>query len=80
MENVVTPDAAKFLEMAESLPIEMRLAIIDRLLETVQPTNPEIDSLWVAEAGKRSDDIRSGKVKPVSGDIFLKEARKKLGL
>ena len=80
MENTISTEAAKFLEMAESLPIEMRLAIIDRLLETVQPTNPEIDVLWAAEAEKRAEEIRSGKVEPIPGDVFLKKARERLGL
>lgn len=80
MENVLTTDAAKFLEAAESLPIEMRIAIVDRLLESIQPRNHRIDELWIAEAEKRSEDLRSGKVQAIPGDVFLSEARKKLGL
>lgn len=80
MNNAVTAETAKFLRTAESLPIEMRLAIIDRLLETVQPVDPEVDRLWIAEAEKRSDDIKSGKVKPIAGRVFLQKAREKLGL
>ena len=76
----LTTDAAEFLEVAESLPIEMRIAIVDRLLETIQPTNPDIDKLWVAEADRRAAEIRSGKVTAKPGDVFLNEARKKLGL
>ena len=80
METVLTTDAAKFLEIAESLPIEMRIAIVDRLLESIQPTSEEIDRLWIAEVERRSEEINSGKVKPVPGDVFLKNAREKLGL
>lgn len=80
METTLSTDAVKFLEVAESLPIEMRLAIIDRLLETVQPTDPEVDRLWLAEVKRRSEDLRSGKVKPIPGDVFLKEAHEKLVL
>lgn len=80
METVLTPEAAKFLDTAESLPIEMRIAIVDRLLESIQPTNDEIDNLWISEAEKRSEEIRSGKVEPIPGDVFLRNARKKLGL
>ncbi|NOT48413.1 MAG: addiction module protein [Acidobacteria bacterium] len=80
MNETFTAEATKFLRTAESLPIEMRLAIIDRLLETVQPIDSEVDRLWIAEAEKRSDEIRSGRVKPVDGRVFLREAREKLGL
>ncbi len=78
--QTLTTDAAKFLEVAESLPIEMRIAIVDRLLESIQPTNIETDRLWVAEADKRAEEIRSGKVTAKPGDVFLSEARQKLGL
>jgi len=78
--QTLTTDAAEFLEVAESLPIEMRIAIVDRLLETIQPTDAEIDKLWVGEADRRAEEIRSGKVTAKRGDVFLKEARQKLGL
>jgi putative addiction module component (TIGR02574 family) len=80
MENAVTTEAAKFIEIAESLPIEMRIAIVDRLLESIQPTSDEIDRLWLAEAERRSEEIRSGKVQAIPGDVFLTQAREKLGL
>lgn len=80
MENVVTTDAAKFIEIAESLPIEMRIAIVDRLLESIQPTSDEIYRLWLAEAERRSEELRSGKVQAIPGDVFLNNAREKLGL
>ena len=78
--QTLSADAAKFLEVAESFPIEMRIAIVDRLLESIQPTDSEIDRLWIAEADKRAEEIRSGKVTAKPGDVFLNEARQKLGL
>lgn len=80
MENALTTDAAKFIEIAESLPVEMRIAIVDRLLESIQPGNHEIDELWIAEAERRSEDLWSGKVQAIPSNVFLSEARKKLGL
>lgn len=78
--TTLTPDAAKFLDVAESLPIEMRIAIIDRLLETIQPQDEEIERLWIAEAERRADEIESGKVKPIPGEQVLREIREKFGL
>lgn len=80
METVLTSDAAKVLEVAESLPVEMRIAIVDRLLESIQPARSEIDRLWIEEAERRSEELRSGKVVAIPGDVFLREAREKLGL
>ena len=78
--ETTTHDTAKFIEMAESLPIEMRLEIIDRLLESVHPKQSEIDELWLKEAEQRSEEIRSGTAKTVKGEVFIENARKKLGL
>lgn len=78
--QTLTTDAAKFLEVAETFPVEMRIAIVDRLLESIRPTDPEVEGLWIAEANKRAEEIRSGKVTAKPGDVFLNEARNKLGL
>lgn len=76
----MTSETAKLVEIAESLPVEMRLAIIDRLLASVHPKQAEIDELWLREAERRSEEIRSGKVEPVQGRAFLENARKNLDL
>ncbi|MBX3243367.1 MAG: addiction module protein [Acidobacteria bacterium] len=76
----IDTETAKILDTAISLPVEMRLAIIDRLLETVQPKQDEIAEIWLKVAERRSEEIRSGLVTPISGEVFLENARKKLGL
>ncbi|MBI4850140.1 MAG: addiction module protein [Nitrospirae bacterium] len=40
----------------------------------------EIDELWAAEAEKRVEDIRTGKVKTIPGDEVFKEIRDKYNL
>jgi len=79
METVLNPDAAKFLEVAESLPIEMRIAIVDRLLESIQPTNSEIDRLWIEEVGRRVEEVDSGKLKMIPGEEVIREIRERFG-
>lgn len=84
IKDVVTiaidTETGKILDTAISLPVEMRFAIIDRLLETVQPKQYEIEEIWLKVAERRSEEIRSGLVTPISGEVFLENARKKLGL
>ena len=43
----------KLIEEAISLPVEIRAQIIDKLLESLNPSQKEIDKLWAKEAEKR---------------------------
>jgi len=39
-------DANKLISMVESLPIDLKTRLIDRLLNSLQPSQAEIDALW----------------------------------
>jgi len=67
--------------MAEalSLPADMRLALIDRLLHSLNtPTQPDIDALWAEEAQRRIQQVASGQVKAIPGEQVFKEIRERL--
>ena len=59
--------------MAESLPIDLKTRLIDRLLNSLQPSKAEFDALWAEEAEKRIEEIKSGNVKTIPGDEVFKE-------
>ncbi|MFC1523362.1 addiction module protein [Thermodesulfobacteriota bacterium] len=64
-------DTKELLSMAESLPIDIKTRLIDKLLDSIHPTQTEIDALWVEEAEKRVEEITTGKVKTIPGsDVF----------
>ena len=57
----------------EILPIEMKTKIVDMLLNSLNPVNQSIDSLWIKEAEKRKKDIEQGVVNTVDGsEVFSK--------
>lgn len=61
------------IRVAESLPAEERIAVIDSLLRTLNRPSPEIDKAWIKIAKSRLAELRSGKVKAIAGDeIFAK--------
>ena len=63
----------ELLSMAESLPIEIKIQLIDTLLNSIHPSQSEIDALWAKEAERRVDQIKSGEVKTINGeDVFNK--------
>ena len=65
------------ISMVESLPIEMKTELVEKILNSLHPSQKEIDALWVKESEKRVDEIRTGKVKTIPGDEVFKEIKKR---
>jgi hypothetical protein len=64
-------------EAALSLPSEARALLADRLVESLDPAQDrEIQALWIAEAARRRDEIRSGAVAPIAGPEALERVRR----
>ncbi|NWF76591.1 MAG: addiction module protein [Nitrospirae bacterium] len=53
----------ELFDKAISLPIEIRMQLVEKLLLSLNPSQKEIDKLWAKEAEKRFEEIRSGKLK-----------------
>jgi putative addiction module component (TIGR02574 family) len=68
----------ELLSEIESLPIDMKTELIDKLISSMHPSQKEIDVLWAAEAEKRVDEIKSGRVQTIPGEQILSEAKKML--
>jgi Putative addiction module component len=58
----------QIVKEAESLPVEERAAIVDSLLQTLNPPDPQIDKEWVIVAKHRLTELRSGQVNSISGE------------
>ncbi len=69
--------ANDLITMAESLPIDIKIQLIDKLLNSLNPLQKEIDELWVKEAEKRVEEIRTNKVKTIPGEDVFKEIQKR---
>ena len=65
------------MTMAESLPLDIKIQLIDKLLNSLNPSRREIDELWVKEAEKRVEEIRTNKVKTIPGEDVFKEIQKR---
>ena len=64
-------------EDALSLPSEARALLADRLVESLDPAEDGyIHRLWVAEAQRRLDEVRSGKVRAIPGPEALERVRR----
>ena len=65
---------------ALSLPSEERARLADRLVESLDAAGTSrIDQLWAAEAKRRRDEVREGKVKTIPGEEGLARVRRSVG-
>lgn len=65
---------------AMQLPIESRALLADRLVESLASAElDDIQRLWAAEAIRRRDEVRSGRVQSIPGEQVLDEVRRLVG-
>ena len=71
--------SSKIVDDVLSLPTDQRLALVNRILESLNvPTQPEIAALWAEEAERRIEQVDTGQVKSIPGEDVFKETRKRL--
>jgi hypothetical protein len=67
-------------EEAMQLPAASRALLAERLVESLDfAKSDEIQKLWIAEAIRRRDEVRSGRVRPIRGEQVLAEVRRMVG-
>ncbi|MES2917431.1 MAG: addiction module protein [Pseudomonadota bacterium] len=70
----------KITEVVLSLPSDARALLADRLVESLDPiTDEDVRDLWAQEALRRLEEIRSGQVASVPGEVGLAQVRSRLG-
>jgi hypothetical protein len=66
-------DTAELVLVAETLPIEIKIQLIDKLLNSLNPSQNNMDTLWAEEAEKRLHAIQTGEVIPEEGEQVFAE-------
>lgn len=67
---------------ALTLPSEARARLADQLVESLDaPADPDsaLDERWAAEARRRLEDVRSGRVQTISGEEAAARVRRAVG-
>jgi len=72
------PKTNEFFSMVESLPVDIKTTLVEKILSSLHPSQKEIDVLWTKEAERRVKEIKTGKVKTIPGDEVFKEIHGKL--
>jgi putative addiction module component (TIGR02574 family) len=64
---------------AMALPGESRARLAELLVESLEADDMGIlDEAWIAEAKRRRDDVRAGRVEPIAGEDALLNVRKSI--
>jgi putative addiction module component (TIGR02574 family) len=71
-------NAQQIIDEAVTLSAEDRVLVVDFLLKTLSPPDPDIDRQWASEATRRLEELRSGKVTAIPAEGVLEKARKRL--
>ena len=73
----MTAQTMEIMDVVDSLPIDMKLELVDRLLESITPSRKEIDDAWNDEVERRIDEVESGKVKLIPLEEVRERMRKR---
>jgi putative addiction module component (TIGR02574 family) len=66
----------RLAEQALKLPSESRARLADLLVESLDADElGRIDRLWIAEAKRRRDEVRAGRVKTIPGEQARRKVR-----
>lgn len=65
------------IDQASALPVEERALMVESLLLSLNPPDPEMDAAWTAEAYARLDALRSGEVEGVPAEAVFDRIRRK---
>jgi putative addiction module component (TIGR02574 family) len=63
---------------AISLPVEIRIRLVEELLQSLNPSHQDIDEQWAVESERRVAQIEAGQVKTVPGNEVFERLRKRL--
>jgi putative addiction module component (TIGR02574 family) len=67
-------------EEAMHLPPTSRAELAEKLVESLDfPESDEFHTLWAAEAVRRRDEVRSGRVTSIPGEEVIAEVRRIVG-
>ena len=67
------------IKEATSLPVEERTLIVDSLLKSLNSPDSKLDLKWAKVAQRRFNDLKSGKVKSIPGNVVFDNIKKKFG-
>ena len=75
---MIALNANQLLAEVDSLPIDLKTKLIDKLLRSLTPNSESIDTLWKQEVDKRVNAIESGQVSLIDGNEVFRKIQERL--
>ena len=75
--KLMTAQTMEIMDVVDSLPIDMKLELVDRLLESITPRQKDIDDAWNDEVERRIDEVESGEVELIPGEEVFARMRER---
>ena len=74
---MIALNANQLLAEVDSMPLDLKIKLIDKLLHSLTPHSESINALWKQEIDKRIDSIESGTVSLLDGNEVFKKIQKR---
>ncbi len=71
-------NANQLLSEVDSLPLDLKTKLIEKLLYSLNPSKKNVDELWKQEIEARVANVESGKVNLVDGQEVFRKIQERL--
>ena len=68
-------NAEELLADVDSLPTDLKTKLIEKLLNSLNPSRSNIEDLWRKEVDRRMAEIESGEVELIEGEEVFRKIR-----
>ncbi len=68
-------NAEELLADVESLPTDLKTKLIEKLLNSLNPSKSSIEDLWKKEVDRRMVEIESGEIELIEGEEVFRKIR-----
>jgi len=67
----------QLLSEVDSLPLDLKTKLIDKLLSSLNPMQDSVEKLWKKEINSRVNTIEADSVKLIDGDVVFQKIKDK---
>jgi hypothetical protein len=77
--DIMSSKTDDLLTMIESLPIDVKTTLVEKLLASMKPLQKDVDEEWIKAVEERINEIKTGNVKVIPGNKVFNEIKEKYG-
>ncbi len=70
---MMSTKANDLFSIIENMPIDVKTALIEKVLASIHPLQKDVDEEWIEEVEKRIREIKVGSIQLIPGDQVFKE-------